>query len=113
MSGHIFRKKRNVLATIDVFLDHSIYDKFRAYTSKNCLDEGSALMLVLERGMANYWLQDFKRLKQNYVPMKKLFEEYRKDNEILKALEKQNEQLQRILKQREQQKTNNASIDTW
>jgi len=54
--------------------------------------------------MANYWLQEFKRLKQNYLPMKKLFEEYKKDNETLKAIEKQNEQLQKTLEGKNPQK---------
>jgi len=92
-----------VLVTIDVFIDHTTYDKFRVYTAKNGLDESSALVQVLERGMTDYWLQEFKQLKQNYLPMKKLFEDYKKDNEAFKALEKQNEQLQKILKEKDQQ----------
>ena len=102
MFGRILKK--NMPVTIDIFLEHSTYDKFRAYATKNGLDESSALAQVLERGMANYWLQEFKRLKQNYLPMKKLFEEYKKDNETFEALEKQNEQFQKILKEKEQQK---------
>jgi cell shape-determining protein MreC len=112
MPSHIFKGKRNVLVTIDIFLDHLTYGKFRAYTAKNGLDESSALTYVLERGMTNYWLQEFKQLKQNYLPMKKLFEDYKKDNETFEALEKQNEQLQKILKENGQQKkTNNESIN--
>ena len=103
MPSHIFKGKRNVLVTIDIFLDHLTYGKFRAYTAKNGLDESSALTYVLERGMTNYWLQEFKQLKQNYLPMKKLFEEYKKDNDALKAIEKQNAQLQKILEEKGQQ----------
>jgi uncharacterized protein with von Willebrand factor type A (vWA) domain len=54
--------------------------------------------------MANYWLQEFKHLKQNYLPMKKLFEECKKDNEALRAIEKQNEQLQKRLEEKSQQR---------
>jgi predicted nuclease with TOPRIM domain len=103
MFGRIIREK-NVPVTIDIFLDHLTYDKFRAYVTKNGLDESSALVQVLERGMANYWLQEFKHLKQNYLPMKKLFEECKKDNEALRAIEKQNEQLQKRLEEKSQQR---------
>ena len=103
MLGRILKEKKNMPVTIDVFLDHLTYDKFRAYVTKNGLDESSALVQVLERGMANYWLQEFKHLKQNYLPMKKLFEDYKKDNEALRAIEKQNEQLQKILEEKGQQ----------
>ena len=103
MLGRILKEKKNMSVLIDIFLDHPTYDKFRAYVMKNGLDESSALVQVLERGMANYWLQEFKHLKQNYLPMKKLFEEYRKDNDTLRAIEKQNEQLQKRLKEKSQQ----------
>ena len=103
MFGRIIREK-NVPVTVDIFLDHLTYDKFRAYVTKNGLDESSALVQVLERGMANYWLQEFKHLKQNYLPMKKLFEECKKDNEALRAIEKQNEQLQKRLEEKSQQR---------
>ena len=103
MLGRILEEKKNMPATIDIFLDHLNYNKFRAYVTKNGLDESSALVQVLERGMANYWLQEFKHLKQNYLPMKKLFEEYKKDNEALQAIERQNEQLRKILEERGQQ----------
>jgi predicted nuclease with TOPRIM domain len=104
MLGRILKEKKNMPITIDIFLDHLTYDKFRAYVTKNGLDESSALVQVLERGMANYWLQEFKHLKQNYLPMKKLFEECKKDNEALRAIEKQNEQLQKRLEEKSQQR---------
>lgn len=111
MFGHVLKK--NMPVTIDIFIDHSTYDEFRAYVKKNSLDESSALVLVLERGMTNYWLQEFKHLKQNYLPMKKLFEEYKKDNETLKAIEKQNERLQKILEEKgKQQKIVHESANT-
>jgi len=112
MLGHIIKEK-NVPVTIDIFLDHSTYDNFRAYVTKNGLDESSALTQVLMRGMANYWLQEFKQLKQKYPHMKKLFEEYKKDNEDFKAIEKQNEQLQKILEEKgQQQKIVHESMNT-
>jgi len=100
MLGRIFKEKKNMPVTIDVFLDHLTYDKFRAYATKNGLDESSALAQVLERGMANYWLQEFKQLKQDYPFMEKLFKEYKKDNEVLKALKRQNEQLKKLLEEK-------------
>jgi len=106
MLGRIVKEKKNMPVTIDVFLAHSAYDKFRAYVAKNDLDESSAMVQVLERGMVDYWLQEFKHLKQNYLPMKKLFEGYKKDNEALRAIEKQNEQLQKRLEEKSQQQKN-------
>jgi hypothetical protein len=94
------RRKRDAPVIIEVFLDYSTHEKFRDYLAKNNLDESNALVNVLERGMANYWLQYFKQLKQNYQPMKKVFEEYRKDNEALKALVQQNKQLRKILEEK-------------
>jgi len=111
MVGRILKEKMTV--TIDVFLDHSTYNRFRAYVTKNGLDENTALVQVLERGMGNYWLQEFKRLKQNYLPMKKLFEEYEKDNKTLEAIEEQNEQLEKILEDKghQQQKIVHESMN--
>ncbi len=103
MFNRVAKEKKSTLVTIDVFLDHSIFHKFKVYADKNNLDDAATLVQVLERGMANYWLQEFKRLKQNYLPMKKLFEEYKKDNEAFKAIEKQNEQLKKILEEKYQQ----------
>ena len=112
MFGRIAGRKRNVPVVVDVFLDHSTYDKFRDYIAKNNASESDALVNVLERGMATYWLQEFKHLKQNYLPVKKLFEEYKKDNEVLKAIGKQNEQLQKILdEKRQEQKIVHGSMN--
>ena len=112
MFSRIAGRKRNVPVVVDVFLDHSTYDKFKEYLTKNNASESDALVNVLERGMATYWLQEFKHLKQNYLPMKKLFEEYKKDNEVLKAIEKQNEQLQKILDEKgKEQKTAHESTN--
>jgi cell shape-determining protein MreC len=97
MLGRMGKNKGDTSVLIDVFLDHSTHDRFRAFAVKNGLNESDALVRVLERGMANYWLMDFKRLKQSYLPMEKLFKEYKKDNGLLKALEQQNEQLKKIL----------------
>jgi cell shape-determining protein MreC len=98
----MFRKKSSIVV-LDVLLDRSTYDRFRAYAKKNGMDENTALVNVLERGMTNYWLQEFKQLKQSYSLLEKLFEEYSKDNEVLAALEQQNEQLQNLLDTKNQQ----------
>jgi len=104
MLGHMVRKRKGAPVITDVFLDHSTYDRFRAYIAKNGFDESEALVNVLERGMANYWLQEFKQLKQGYLPMEKLFKEYEKDNQLLKALEQENEQLKKILEDEQRRK---------
>lgn len=89
--------KKGEPATLEVFLDHSTYEKFRAYMIKNCLDESSAVVKVLERGMASYWLHEFKQMKTSYVQLKKLLEEYKRDNELLNALQRENKLLREIL----------------
>jgi len=93
MFGRMVGEKRETSVIINVFLDRSTYDRFRAYIAKNNLDESNTLISVLERGMTNYWLQEFKQLKQDYHLMREISEEYKKDNETLKALEQQSEQL--------------------
>jgi len=90
-----FQKKHD--GAIDVFLEHEIYSKFKAYQAKNSLDESTALVNVLERGMSNYWLEEFKRLKQGYLPMEKMFTEFKRDNELMKRIEQENEELKGII----------------
>ena len=92
----IFGKKGEPV-TLEVFLDHSIYEKFRAYMVQNCLEESNAVVKVLERGMANYWLHEFKQMKTSYLQLKKLLEGYKKDNELLNALRIENKRLRDIL----------------
>jgi cell shape-determining protein MreC len=110
--GAFFKDKKKMPVTIDIFLDHSVYEKFRTYIAKNGLDESSAVVQVLERGMANYWVQEFKCLKQNYPFMEELFKEYKKDNEVLKALMRQNEQLQKLLEEKPTRENSNPSTKT-
>jgi hypothetical protein len=97
MFSRIVFNKKGEPAIIDVFLDHPTYEKFKKYMIENDLDESSTLVKILKRGMTNYWLQEFKQMKESYLHMKKLFTEYKKDNEILKALQEENEQLRKIL----------------
>jgi tRNA-dihydrouridine synthase len=98
MFSRIVFNKKGEPAIIDAFLDHPTYEKFKTYMAENDLDESGALIKVLKRGMANYWLQEFKQMKESYMHMKKLFNEYKKDNKTLKALQKENEQLRKIVK---------------
>ena len=90
-------QKKNHDGAIDVFLEHEIYSKFKAYQTKNNLDESTALVNILGRGMSNYWLEEFKRLKQGYSPMEKMFTEFQRDNELLKRIEQENEDLREII----------------
>jgi hypothetical protein len=103
------RESRNVI--IDVFLEHETYSNFKAYQAKRGLDENGALVEVLERGMANYWLQEFKNLKQSYPSMERMFKEYKKDNEVLRALEQQNKRLKGILEEKANGEKSSLSIN--
>jgi cell shape-determining protein MreC len=89
--------KKDEPAVLEVFLDNSLYERFRDYIMKNHLSESDAVVKILERGMANYWLHEFKQTKSSYLHIKKLFEEFKRDNELLKALQVENEQLKSIL----------------
>lgn len=90
--------KREEPAVLEAFLDKSTYERFRDYVMKNHLSESDAIVKILERGMANYWLIEFKQMKESYMHLKKLFDEFKKDNELLKAIQVENEQLKNILK---------------
>ena len=105
MFSHMVRGEKGEPVILDAFIDQATYDKFVAYRKKKGLSESGALVDILERGMANYRLQEFKHLKQNYTHIEKLFTEYKKDNEILKALLRQNEQLREILEEKKREKT--------
>jgi len=94
------RKKKETSVIINVLLDRSTYDRFKAYVEKNSFDESTALIHVLKRGMNYYWVHWYKQEKHNYRIMKEIFEEYKKDNETLEAIEDQNEQLKKILEER-------------
>ncbi|MEM2112411.1 MAG: hypothetical protein QXX08_11140 [Candidatus Bathyarchaeia archaeon] len=102
MFSHIIRGRKGEPVIIDAYIDHAVYDKFVAYREKKGLSEGDALVGILERGMANYRLQEFKHMKQDYTHIEKLFTEYKKDNETFKALLRQNEQLRKILEEKKQ-----------
>ena len=95
------RKKHD--GTIDVFLEHEIHSKFKAYQARNSLDERTALVNVLERGMSNYWLQEFKHLKEGYWPMERMLTQFKRDNELLKRIEKENKELERTLEDANQE----------
>jgi hypothetical protein len=89
--------KKGEPAVLEAFLDKSTYERFRDYVMKNRLSESDAVVKILERGMANYWLFEFKQVKANYMHIKKLFEELKKVNELLKTMQMENEQLKSIL----------------
>jgi len=89
--------KKGEPAVLEAFLDKSTYERFRDYVMKNHLCESDAVVKILERGMANYWLIEFKQMKESYMRIRKLFEELKKDNELLRAMQMENEQLKNIL----------------
>jgi len=97
MFSRMIRGKKGEPVILDAFIDHATCDKFVDYCKKKNLSESDALVDILERGMANYWLQEFKHLKLDYMHIEKLFTEFEKDNKILKALMQQNEQLRKIM----------------
>jgi hypothetical protein len=84
-------------AVLEAFLDKSTYEGFRNYVMKNNFSESEAIVKILELGMANYWLFEFKQTKASYMHIKKLFEGFKKDNELLKAMQMENERLKNIL----------------
>ncbi|WEU39815.1 MAG: hypothetical protein OdinLCB4_004915 [Candidatus Odinarchaeum yellowstonii] len=98
MLNRIVFGKRGEPAVLDVFLDKSAYERFRDFVMKNHLSESDAIAKILERGMANYWLIEFKLMKESCMRLKKLFSEYKKDNELLRTIQIENEQLKNILK---------------
>ena len=100
MLDRILKRKKEAPVVINVFLDCPTYDRFKDYVAKNGFDESNALVKVLERGMANYWLYWYKQFKRDYRATKKSFKEQKKDNEVLEALEQQNEKLHRILEEK-------------
>ena len=107
--SHVIKRKEtspqhmNEPILIDVFLDHSIYDKFKSYVLQNNLEESSALVNVLENGMANYWLEEFKELKQRYQLMQRISRKYKEDRRVFEALTLQNEQLRKLLDEIQQE----------
>ena len=105
MLGRIFGKKKCAPVTIDVCLDRAANDRFRAFIEKNGLDENTAFAQVLERGMANYWVQVFKQLRQNYSLLERASKEYSKDNEVLSELEQQTDRLRSFLEMKLHEKT--------
>jgi len=98
MCGARFQKTNDGNLVVDVFLEHGTYDRFKAFQTAGRLDESHALVQVLQRGMTDYWLQEFKQLKESYSPLEKMFTEFKRDNETLKAIERENEELENILR---------------
>ena len=97
MFSRLVFSKKGEPAILKAFLDKSTYERFRDYVMKNRLSESDAIVKILERGMANYWLFEFKQMKASYMHIKKLFNEFKKDNELLKAMQMENERLKNIL----------------
>lgn len=110
MFGRSAKTEQANTVTVEVFLDQETAKKFKLYTAKKNVDESKGLVEVLERGITNYWLLEFKRLKENYQCIEPLFNEYKKDNETLRKLEEENERLKNILENKhmsEQKVTSN------
>jgi hypothetical protein len=105
MPRRMLKRKGSSNILIDVFIEHQIYDKLQSFRIENGFDEATALTLVLERGMADFWLQEFKHLKESYLPLEELHKKFKKDNEVFKSLHRQNEQLRDSLKQKSLSKT--------
>jgi hypothetical protein len=97
MFSRLVFSRKGEPAILEAFLDKSTYERFRDYVMKNRLSESDAVVKILERGMANYWLFEFKQMKASYMHIKKLFNEFKKDNELLKAMQMENERLKNIL----------------
>ncbi|MBS7615616.1 hypothetical protein KEJ45_00230 [Candidatus Bathyarchaeota archaeon] len=85
---------------MEVFLEKPTYEKLKDYAVKNNLSENDAIVTILKRGMADYWIHEFKQMKISYFHIKKLFEEFKKDNELFVGLENENNQLKSILERK-------------
>ena len=90
-------KKKPIKNLLDVFLDHELYNKFMNYTKKNNLDESKALIKVFRRGVDNYWLLEYKQLKEDYAYIEQIYREHMLDNEVLIRIEKENEKWRALL----------------
>ena len=94
------KNESNSVVILNIPVDGLTYTRLKTYIENDNTNENTALAKVLERGMANYWLQWYKQLKQNYPLLEKLLQERVRDNEILSALEQQNKQLQYLLSEK-------------
>ncbi|MGC8939279.1 MAG: hypothetical protein ACP5IM_01850 [Candidatus Bathyarchaeia archaeon] len=97
MFSRLIFGKKGESAILEAFLDNSTYEKFKAYVAENSLNESDGMVKILERGMADFWVHEFKQMKTSYLHVKKLFEEYKRDNELLDALQRENKHLKSIL----------------
>ena len=101
---HRVKRKKDGTVILEVFLDNATYDKWKTYLTKTGQDESSAMVNVLERGMDNFWIIQYKQLKEDYSIMEKVFKDYRKDNTILEKLEEENQELRKILEERDRKR---------
>ncbi|MEM3579051.1 MAG: hypothetical protein QXL54_02360 [Candidatus Bathyarchaeia archaeon] len=92
----VFGKKGEPVI-LEAFLDYSTYERFKAYVAMNSLNESDAIVNILERGMTNYWIHEFKKMKTSYLQLKELLEKYKKDNKLLSALQRENKRLSKAL----------------
>ncbi len=99
MFGRGAKAKQEKPLIVDVFVGNENAEEFKRYVASRRIDESQALAEVLERGIGNYWLLEFKRLKENYRNVEPMFIEYKKDNETLNKLYEENEKLRKILGQ--------------
>jgi len=83
--------------TIDVFLDPQDHAKFQEFVKSSGLDSGGAMVQTIKRGMDEYFLHEFKGMKEGFARLKDLAEDYRRDNELLKALEEENGRLRTLV----------------
>jgi hypothetical protein len=82
---------------LEVFLDRNTNEKLVEYCRKNSFDLSTGFVKATERGMRFFRAVYYKEMKQDYVLLKKLAEEYENDSKALKQLEEENHALRQIL----------------
>jgi hypothetical protein len=92
--AHAPEKKQVIL---DVFLDRRTHESLVEYCRKNSLDLSTGFVKATERGMRFFRAVYYKEMKQDYVLLKKLAEEYENDSRALRQLEEENQTLRQIL----------------
>jgi len=82
---------------LDVFLDRITHEKLVEYCRKNSFVLSTGFVKATERGMRFFRAVYYKEMKQDYVLLKKLAEEYENDSRALRQLEEENQTLRQIL----------------
>jgi len=82
---------------LDVFLDRKTHKSLVEYCRQNKFDLATGFVKATERGMKFFRAAYYKEMKQDYLLIKELAEEYERDNKLLRQLVDENERFRQIL----------------